>query len=133
MSSLQSDTPMVKKVRKVLVYIALAVVIIGVVGALSISNKLKASEIKALKLEVSEKDDKINTIRAELEQLKKDMEKDQRIGQIHIQSIIKSGSEYADKIQEIQSDDSAIDWLSQPLPDAVVYNYTKRVCQDSGD
>lgn len=124
---------MVNKVRKVLVYIALAVVIIGVVGALSISNKLKASEIKALKLEVSEKDDKINTIRAELEQLKKDMEKDQRIGQIHIQSIIKSGSEYADKIQEIQSDDSAIDWLSQPLPDAVVYNYTKRVCQDSGD
>ena len=124
---------MVKKVRKVLVYIALAVVIIGVVGALSISNKLKASEIKALKLEVSEKDDKINTIRAELEQLKKDMEKDQRIGQIHIQSIIKSGSEYADKIQEIQSDDSAIDWLRQPLPDAVVYNYTKRVCQDSGD
>ena len=124
---------MVKKVRKVLVYIALAVVIIGVVGFLSISNKLKASEIKALRLEVSEKDDKINTIRAELEELKKDMEKDQRIGQIHIQSIIKSGSEYADKIQEIQSDDSAIDWLSQPLPDAVVYNYTKRVCQDSGD
>lgn len=124
---------MVRTVRKVLIYIVLVVVFIGVVGSLSIAVKLKTSDIKALKLEIAAKDEKINTFQTELEKLKKDMENDRKASQIHVEKIIEAGGEYAEKIEAVQSDDSAIDWLNQPLPDAVMYNYNKRICKNTDD
>lgn len=120
-------------VRKVLIYLALVVVLISIIGFLSISNKRKNSEIKALKSEIESKEEKINAIRTEIDALKKEMESEQRAGKVFTKGVIEAGGEYAEKINIIQSDKSAVDWLDQPLPDAVVYNYSSRICANSGN
>lgn len=127
------NTPVAQKVRKVFIYIGLAVVFIVVVGCLSIAIKHRNSEIKALKSEVAAKTEQINTIRADLQLLKDEMVKAQRVGESHIQTTIKAGDEYVNKINTIQIDSDARDWLDEPLPASVVYNYSERLCKDSSD
>lgn len=113
--------------------IGLAVVFVVVVGCLSIAIKHRNTEIKALKSDVATKTEQINTIRADLQLLKDEMVKAQRVGESHIQTTLKAGDEYVNKINTIQIDSDARDWLNEPLPASVVYNYSERTCKDSGD
>jgi cell division protein FtsL len=119
--------------RIAIVLAALLVILIVIVGFLSITIKHKNSDLKALKSEIEAKDEKINSIRADLQTLKDEMEKGQKAGQIHVETTIKAGSEYVDKINTIESDKTACDWLDQPLPDAVMRIYSDRVCEDTND
>lgn len=126
--------PGLRMVRKVLVLLGILLFVSCLaVVLLSFSTAKKSSEIKALKSEIQQKSDEISTIRQSLECLKKEMENAQKAGESHAKHTIEAGNELIEKINSIEINSNARDWLDQPVPDAVVYNFNRRICSGSSN
>lgn len=119
-----------KMARKFMIYIIIALIIISLIACLSLAIRAKNQKIETLQSEIKSKDEKIEEIRAEMAKFKDEMNASQKASEVHSQEVSEAVNEYIKKVELIKNDPDAVDWLGQRLPDAVLYNFNTRSCEN---
>lgn len=116
--------------RKLMIYTILTLIIIGLIVSLSLVIRTKNQKIATVESEIKAKNEQIDRLRADLVELKQEMENGQKASEVHSNKVSEAVNEYINKLEIVQDDPEARDWFNQPLPSAVVYNFSQRICEN---
>lgn len=119
--------------RMLTILIIVCIISVAVITCLSVVMHAKNNKIAEMQKEIIQRDEKIESVHSELLQLKQDMEASNEASNVHSDLVNNAANEYINKIEIVANDPGAVDWLDQPLPDAVLYNLSKRTCQNASD
>lgn len=85
--------------------------------------KIQHDRIVRLSSQLSDADAKIQMLTDEIEMVRAITEKGNNVQTVYIERIKADAAEHAEKIIEVETDESACDWLDQLLPDSVRQRY----------
>lgn len=106
-------------------------VLIVVIVVLSIVIHIKSKKIERIEAQNNEYKTAIERINAEVEALKKDINRGNQAAKIYKDLSNDAAQNYKDNIQIIVENPVLSDWLDQPLPDGLYQN--DKVCRGAND